>query len=427
MAGHAKKSPSSSKRWISCPGSVRLNEGTVRKSSTYADEGTVAHEIAKRLLDSVTGKPGMHPGSASLYLGKHGLVDEEGNVEFRQGPPPAQVKKGSAHRITQEMANHVDGYVNYVMSITGPRYVEVRVFADEYAPGVSGTADAIVIEGALLHVIDLKYGAGVAVFPEENPQAMIYALGALDAFDFDGEIEEVEVTIYQPRNDHPAGPVRKWRVSADKLRDWGHTILGPAALRTEDPDAPLSAGDHCRFCDAAGACIKNAQLALEAAQQEFAPTDLPAAFEGKEPVFPSVELMTGEQISKALWFAQERLAPWLKSLTAWVQEEMEKGSKAFPDWKLVRKRANREWENEVQVLAKIATGLKLEGKVYDFKLKSPAQMELLLKKEKLPTDVIATLLSNKEAGLTLAHVSDKRPPVNVKPGAEFSAIEDDEF
>lgn len=426
MAGHAQRSPSSSKRWISCPGSLRLNEGARRKSSVYADEGTVAHEIAKRLLDNVNGKPGMSPGSASLYLGKHGLVDEKGMVEIKQGPPPANPKSGSAHRITQEMADHVDGYVGYVMSIPGSRYIEVRVSAEAYAEGVTGTADAIVINGVVLHVVDLKYGAGVAVFPEENPQAMIYALGALDAFDFDGEIEEVEITIYQPRNDHPAGPVRVWRIKADDLRDWGHRVLGPAALRTEDPNAPVCAGDHCRFCDAAGGCIENAKLALEAAQQEFSPTDLPAIKE-EDIVLPSVELMTPEQISKALWFAQERLSPWLKALAAWVQEEMEKGSKGFPDWKLVRKRANREWASETEVLAKIATGLKLEGKVYDFKLKSPAQMEALLKKEKLPLDVIPTLLSNKEAGLTLAHISDKRAAVDVKPGAEFSAIEDDEF
>lgn len=426
MTGHAKISPSASKRWISCPGSVRLNQGVIRKSSTYADEGTVAHEIAKRMLESVNGKPGRHPGSASLYLGKHGLVDEHGNVEFKQGPPPANIKKGSAHRITQEMADHVDGYVSHVMSIPGPRYIEVRVSAAAYAEGVEGTADAIVIEGSTLHVVDLKYGAGVAVFPEENPQAMIYALGALDAFDFDGEIENVKIWIYQPRNDHPAGPVREWTITANDLRDWGHRVLGPAAKRTEDPNAHLCAGDHCRFCDAAAACTQNAQLALEAAQQEFAPADLPAVKED-EIVFPSPELMTPEQISKALWFAQERLAPWLKSLAAWVQEEMERGNKGFPDWKLVRKRTNREWESETAVLAKIATGLKLEGKVYDFKLKSPAQMEALLKKEKLSLDVIPPLLSNKEGGLTLAHVSDKRPPVDVKPGAEFSAIEDDDF
>ena len=403
-----------------------MNEGVGRKSSIYADEGTVAHEIAAKLLDNVGNKPGAHPGSANLYLGKHALVDTYGNVLIKQGPPPAHVKSGSAHRIVQEMALHVDGYVEYILAIPGQRFIEVKVSAAAYAEDVEGTADTVIVDRKVLHVVDLKYGAGVAVFPEENPQAMIYALGALEEFDIDGEIEDVVIHIYQPRNDHPAGPARTWQITADDLRDWGHRILAPAAKRTEDHDAPLFAGDHCRFCDAAAGCVENAKLALDAAQQEFAPSDLPALKE-EEVVFPSFEVMTQEQISKALWFAQERLAPWLKSLAAWVQEELEKGSKGFPDWKLVRKKCNREWASETEVLAKIATGLKLEGKVYDFKLKTPAQMEILLKKEKLPTDVVATLLSNKEGGLTLAHASDKRPGVSVKPGAEFTAIEDDDF
>lgn len=403
-----------------------MNEGVGRKSSIYADEGTVAHDIAAKLLENVGNKPGAHPGSASLYLGKHALVDTYGNVLIKQGPPPAYVKSGSAHRIDQEMANYVDGYVEYVLAIPGHRFIEVKVSAAAYAEDVDGTADAVIIDGRTLHVVDLKYGAGVAVFPEDNPQAMIYALGALEEFDIDGEIEDAVIHIYQPRNDHPTGPARIWQITADELRDWGHRVLAPAAKRTDDPDAPLFAGDHCRFCDAAAGCVENAKLALDAAQQEFAPSDLPA-LKDDEVVFPSFETMTSEQISKALWFAQERLAPWLKSLAAWVQEEMEKGSTDFPDWKLVKKKCNRAWANETQVLAKIATGMKLEGKVYDFKLKSPAQMEVLLKKEKLPTDVVATLLADKDAGLTLAHISDKRAGVEVKPGAEFAAIEDDDF
>ena len=403
---HAKLSPSAAKRWMACPGSIRLCAGIPYQSSTYADEGTVAHAVAEAILRDT--KPNMSPGSASLYVGRYGIVEKTG-VKF----VTADKAKGNpkAHRVTQEMADAVQVYIDHVLSLPGDtRVVEAKVSAEAYAPGVYGTADAIVVDPfETLYVVDYKHGAGVPVYPEENPQAMIYALGAMAEYDM--ECENVEIIIVQPRADEER-PIKSWRISTEDLRKWGQTELAEAAKRTKDPDAPVCAGEHCRFCPAQPKCPAVAQEALAVAQQEFSPAAIPARAS-----LPSPELMTDEQISKVLAFAENILSPWIKEVTGYVQNRMEQGHK-LPDWKLVRKRSIRKWADDDRVVAKL--GVKLQGKIYDMKVKSPAQMEKVLKDHGLDTKAIDPLLDPTPAGLTIAHASDKRPAVEVLPAtAEF--------
>ena len=403
---HAKLSPSAAKRWMACPGSLRLCAGIPYQSSTYADEGSVAHAIGEAILRGTT--ESKSPGKASLYVGRYGVV-EKGGVKFLR----ADQAKGNdkAHRVTQEMADAVQIYIDHVLSLPGDtRVIEAKVSAEDYAPGVYGTADAIVVDPfETIYVVDYKHGAGVPVYPEENPQAMIYALGALAEYDM--ECENIEIVIVQPRADEER-PIKSWRISTEDLRKWGQNELAEAAKRTKEKDAPVNAGEHCRFCPAQPKCPALAQQALAAAQQEFSPTAMPSKVS-----MPSPELMTDEQISKMLWFAENILSPWVKEVTGYVQSRMEQGYK-LPDWKLVRKRSIRKWADEDMVVAKL--GVKLQGKIYDMKVKSPAQMEKVLKEHGLDVKVIDPLLDTTPAGLTIAHASDKRPAVNtLTASAEF--------
>lgn len=398
---HAKLSPSAAKRWMACPGSIRLCAGVPYQSSTYADEGSVAHAVAEAVLRETS-------GAAAAYVGRYGLVGKNG-VKI----VTADKAKGfsQAHRITQEMADAVQIYIDHVRSLPGDtRVIEAKVSAEAYAPGVYGTADAIIVDPfETLYVCDYKHGAGVPVYPEHNPQAMIYALGALAEYDM--ECENVEIIIVQPRADEER-PIKSWRISTEDLRKWGQNELAEAVARTMKPDAPVCAGEHCRFCPAQPKCPAVAQEALAVAQQEFSPAAIPAKVS-----LPSPELMTDEQISKVLAFAENILSPWIKEVTGYVQGRMEQGYK-LPDWKLVRKRSIRKWADEEQVVARL--GVKLQGKIYDMKVKSPAQMEKVLKDHGLDTKVIEPLLDSTPAGLTIAHASDKRPAVEVLPAtAEF--------
>ena len=398
---HAKLSPSAAKRWMACPGSLRLCAGIPYQSSTYADEGSVAHAVAEAVLREAS-------GTAAAYVGRYGLAGKNG-VKI----VTADKAKGfsQAHRITQEMAAAVQIYIDHVRSLPGDtRVIEAKVSAEAYAPGVYGTADAIIVDPfETLYVCDYKHGAGVPVYPEENPQAMIYALGALAEYDM--ECENVEIIIVQPRADEER-PIKSWRISTEDLRKWGQNELAEAVARTMKPDAPVCAGEHCRFCPAQPKCPAIAQEALAVAQQEFSPVAIPAKIS-----LPSPELMTDDQISKMLHFAENILSPWIKEVTGYVQNRMEQGYK-LPDWKLVRKRSIRKWADEEQVVARL--GVKLQGKIYDMKVKSPAQMEKVLKDHGLDTKAIEPLLDQTPAGLTIAHVSDKRPAVEVLPAtAEF--------
>jgi hypothetical protein len=200
---HAVLSASSSNRWIHCPPSVRLSEGFEDKESDYALEGTCAHALAEYKLRKALGYPAQDPTEALAFY-------------------------------NEEMEEATDGYVSYVLekveaakeACSDPVVlVEQRVDYSRWVRQGFGTSDALIIADGTLRIIDLKYGTGIAVSAEDNPQLKCYSLGALDLFDGIYDIDTVSMTIYQPRRQN----VSEWQISKKDLLAWADEVLKPMA------------------------------------------------------------------------------------------------------------------------------------------------------------------------------------------------------
>jgi hypothetical protein len=355
-------------RWAECPGSIRLSEGIESRGSKYAEEGTKAHGIAAKILMS---------------------QDVESDVP-------------------EEMMDAVKVYVDYVLTkwagaaknMASWIKVEERFDLGKLYPGLFGTTDcAIWNENTkTLTVIDYKHGAGVSVSPEGNKQLQYYALGAL--YNTDAKPQHVEIVVVQPRC-YGKAPVSEWKTTPETLLDFAADLI-EAAKRTEEPDAPLNPGDHCRFCPAAPICPELSKRALETARMDF-------------------EAVGADQISQALSFLPV-LKRWIESVEEYAYTRLTSG-KEVPGFKLVAKRAHRKWIDDT-LTAEWATKNKLSG-VYETKLKSPAQIEKLIPKS-LKKDLDG-LVSTASPGMTLVPADDPREAIHiVEASKDFEKVSHDE-
>ena len=381
MTTHSKIGASGMYRWSRCPGSVRLAEGR-STSSKYAVEGTAAHQLAEACLTS--------GHQAASYIGKDVLVGAE--------PIP----------VTEEMAEAVQVYLDTVRSDAGDphadviRLVEHKFDLSAVHPGLFGTADVVLIyrHAKFMRVYDYKHGAGVSVDPENNPQLMYYALGALLTVADDYPITEIEIVIVQPRIEN-AEPVKRWRLKAVDLLDFATDLVGYAKA-TEAPDAPLNPGEWCKFCPAAAVCPALEAKALqmfEAVGGETLPGVTTATGPGFDP---------GKLADKLSWIPV--LEAWCKSVREFAYAEAARGTK-LPGWKLVAKRATRDWRDEGQAYVELRKlGMDDESIKVAPKLKSPAQIEKLLPPDS--KDALEPLVVKESSGNTLAPEDDKRPAVS---------------
>lgn len=247
-AAHARLSPSAAKRWVTCPGSVAAIEACPVQDtpSEAADEGTAAHALAEILLRE------------RIALRGQGELLKAWKAEYGDRYDANELKAG--------VVPYVD-FVTEAWDDLGGRkrarlLLEQRVHVID---GVYGTADAVIISGKkkVLHVIDLKFGRGVRVEAEGNPQLRCYALGALRDAELEQEIEEVWMTIVQPRH-RDGGHVSTAVMTADDLHDWEEELI-IAAGAADDPDSPrVPSEEGCRFCPAAPWCPERAAEVAEA-------------------------------------------------------------------------------------------------------------------------------------------------------------------
>ena len=410
MSAHANLGASNSKRWMNCPGSVRLigqlPVEEQNRGSVYAREGNAAHGLAAICLTDR--KP------ASYYEGWY-MVEALDNEWV---PVKSDKPSGEAFEITSEMVEAVTEYTESVYKSLEDfgRDAELRVEARVQPldrEDMFGTADAIVYKPfGPMAVHDLKYGKGVQVEAERNSQTMYYGLGAVREVGGWEMVESCTLVINQPR----AGGERRFEISPRELAEWGDT-LSAAADRTRDPKAPLAAGDWCRFCPAAGRCPELQSAALEAAQARFLADPLVPAPSEANPYTLTVP-DEPEAVARAL-----AIIPivdiWAREVEGQAQRLLERGV-AVPGYKLVRKRANRQWADEEAAVAALeAAGLEA-GDIYaEPKLRSPAQIEKVarLGKPAARKELVATLSIKPEGGLTLTNEADPRP-------AERSALLD---
>lgn len=374
---HCELSPSGSHRWSKCPGSIRLSREVGETRSIYAEEGTAAHALAEVcLLSDVT------------------AYECDGEIEGVE--------------ITDEMRDAVSLYVGYVLSLAlrtapGESWIERPFDLDSLHPPAPmyGTSDFVCLtRDGVLHVVDFKYGAGVAVEVKDNLQLTYYALGAyLSLSRFAARINKVMLTLVQPRAPHRDGPIRSVEVNWTELVDFW-VALSAAADAALAPDAPLVAGEHCRFCPALAQCPEVHRQALAIAQNQFE----------CEPFLPAA--LSSEAVARVLRACDDWLEDWLKAVREYALNELKSG-RAIPGYKLVAKRATRKWVNEAEVERWLKSH-RLTRVGHEKSLRSVAQMEKAVGK-KFP--IPASLYSAESSGVTVARESDPRRAVTA--GEEF--------
>lgn len=365
---HSKLGASSMERWSTCAPSVRLSEGMPEIKSKYAEEGTLAHEHAAYYLE---------------------------NRKWRDD-------------LEMEMRDAVQTYTGVVLSdlsaagADAKLFVEKRFDLSKVYPGLFGTSDAVLYEPKhkLLRVYDYKHGQGIAVDVEQNVQLMYYGLGAL--LEIGLPAEDVELVIVQPRCYHKNGPVRRWNLPATDLIDFA-ADLAEYAKRTEDPNAPIVPGDHCRFCRAAPKCPAMVDKATSLAKLAFSPVEKSKPDES-------------EQLGQLLpWL--DTLEDWIKNVRQYAYHEAEHG-RPPKGWKLVQKVARRKWRSETEVLNRVREkNLKAEDFIV---IKKEIKTAPAVEKE-MGKDVFALfsdLVVAESSGTTLVPESDKRPAVQTGPNFE---------
>jgi hypothetical protein len=391
MAAHAKLGASNAHRWLNCPGSVSAEDGIPNTSSPFAEEGTTAHELAEQVL-----------GMAHL---------PPKDVKVEDWPRYATVKANEFLDLyeDQDMADFVRVYVDHVNSLAvgcDALDIEMRVSYEDWVPGGFGTADAIIVQGDTLHICDLKYGMGVRVDAEENPQAMLYALGALTMNEMIFDIERIQIHIVQPRLDH----ISQWEISVPDLLRWAEWVKQRAEEALVE-DAPRVPGEkQCRFCRAKASC---------AALQKMTQDVIMADFDDLDNV-PKANTLTDDQMRRALE-AKPLIEAWLGAVEGLVKERLSNGE-GFPGYKLVEGKSNRQWSDDWQAAAKLVELIGNDKAYTPPKLITPAQAEKVLGKARVSE--IAPLITKPSGAPTLAPETDKRPAINITAN-DFSACDDE--
>jgi hypothetical protein len=360
---------STAKRVINCPGSVALVQKMPPKpSSEHADRGTLLHNMMEEILVSGDAPESFIGARYNDQILTQELIDEK--------IKPAM-----------EALDAIDP------DQTMEYEVETRVGFGDLLPGVFGSTDLIGRIGSRALVLDWKFGDGVMVEVEENPQLMFYAAAAMRTKEAQWAFEgatEIEMVIVQPPE------VRRWVTTPERIAAFELELV-QAVKQAMKPDAQLAVGDHCRWCAAKPICPKMTGAVDRALKVQ-------------------IEALPAAQISNYLKNA-DMLEDWIKDLRALALQMLESGAK-LPEYKLVAKRAIRSWSDEEKAkVALFAYGL-TESEVMETAVVSPAKAEKALKKRKigLPEDLVVAISS----GNTLASVDDPRPEVMLL-GKQLSA------
>lgn len=365
MSNHAVLSASGSHRWLHCLPSARLELEFENKESNAAAEGTAAHALCEHKL-----RKALHMRS----------------------------KRPVSDYNTDEMEEHSDAYVQFIMeqleeakqSCKDPLVlIEQRLDFSCYVPQGFGTGDCIIIADKKLHIIDFKYGMGVLVDVVENPQMKLYSLGALEIYDSLYDIEEVSMTIFQPRREN----VSTWTISVDELNDWAENELKPKAQKAYDGDGEYLPGEWCTFCRAAVKCRARAEEKLKLAESEF-----------KMP-----PLLTDYEIEEVLSKLSD-LTKWANEIIAYATDAAINHGKEWHGFKVVEGRSVRKYKDEdaVAETAK-ANGYK---DIFRQSLITLTEMQKLMGKTKFQ-EILGGLIYKPSGKPTLVPTSDKRPAMNV--------------
>ena len=357
---HALLGASSAKRWLECTPSARASERFEDHPSAYADEGTKAHLLCERKV------------RMALNLNPEPLPD--------------------GFEADGEMEECSEQYLSFVLELVSKAKepipaVEARVDFSDVVPEGYGTADFILISGDTIHIVDYKHGKGVEVSAAENPQMMLYALGAYQKYRLLYPIETVQMEIIQPRIDNYSS----YSCSLKELLAFGEEVRkkADAAIKGEGEFKP---GDWCRFCRARAKCKARADYNVQLA---FAAGTPP-------------ELLTDEQIGEYLKKGED-VASWLSDVKEYALKACLDG-KSIPGWKAVRGRSVRVFDDTDAAFRDAMKAGVEEALLYERKPLSLSKVEKLMGKKRFNEELGSHVI--KPPGKpTLAHESDKREAV----------------
>ena len=414
---HALLSASSSKQWLHCPPSVRLQEGFPNESSVYAEEGTFAHEVCEYKVRKYLHERVKRPQSEEFY--------------------------------TEEIDQITDVYAEFVISIIEQMkrngieplvLVEERVDYSHIAPSGFGTADMLIIGKdengkGLLHICDFKTGQGVYVDADHNSQMMLYALGGLAAYGYIYEIEIVRMSIIQPRLDN----ISTFECSREELEAWGESIKPIAKLAFEGK-GEQHPGDWCRFCRAKPVCRACADEALALCREEFLDLDAGAFSEGNEteesdltapyhaetntPVFKQPGLIPLTELA-AILPTLNRISSWIESVFAYVSAEAINHAVPVPGYKVVEGRSKRIFTDPKAVVdVAVQNGY---TDLYKQQLISLTEFEKMMGKKRF-AELLGGFVAKPPGKLALVPENDPRPPVDLgnTPDQEFAVLTEQE-
>lgn len=342
---HAILSPSSAKRWINCTPSALLAEAAGSKTSVYAEEGTLAHEIAEHALTKY--KEGEYDP----------IIDEELPVNDEHLKNPL---------FSIDMANYIRDYCEYVIGEGyemaradgfGEMFLERRVDITDYAPDSFGSVDVVLVSDKTIHIIDLKYGAGVKVTADHNEQMMMYALGALKDLGALRDIANIRMTIAQVRLDH----YDTFEMSKSELLDWAEKVLKPAAKVAIQGKGKQVIGSWCGFCPVKAQCRAQRDAVL-------------ADFDEK----PEPLLLSDEEIVDLIGKI-DTYKSWIESVNKYVYDRAIQGYK-WEGYKLVAGRSSRVIKDEAKIRQALLNEF-LEDEVLNIKLKGIGDLEKLVGKK----------------------------------------------
>ena len=369
MPKHAYLSASASHRWLACPPSAKLCANILDQASEYAQQGTDCHELCAYLVEKALGRD---------------VIDPTENLTYYDA----------------EMQNCAEEYRNYVLEqveaskefCKDPQVmIEQRLDFSRWVENGFGTGDCVIVADEILQIIDYKHGLGILVSAGDdkhggNSQMMCYALGALEVFGDIYDINQIKMTIFQPRRDN----ISTYTINKEDLLKWADEVLAPTAQLAYVGKGEFNAGDHCTFCKVKATCRKRAEYNLELAKYDF---EMPATLDDTE-------------IAAILEKVDEMIS-WGNDIKDYALQQAQSGVH-FEGWKIVEGRSNRKYTDENAV----ADTVKDAGfDPYEKKLLGITAMSTLLGKKKFE-DLLGGLIYKPPGKPALVPESDKRPAMN---------------